>query len=199
MRRRDFLAAAGAGSAFAEAPPVVPVYVVTDTRAKFGRGVRDQFLMEIWGAAVKQFGAIGIRLEADFGEGEVGRAPSSLPVFKGLRHGVVNLVLTDAIPMQWDLGRGLAGVSVLLDGVHLCVIAVPRAHGNQIPLLSLNTCVHELLHVLLQDIYEARPKGLEGSGREARIDWYATRMWLFHDGAEVRRATAAYLARTSKK
>jgi hypothetical protein len=75
------------------------------------------------------------------------------------------------------------------------VIALRYAHGHQAPFLSVNTCVHELLHVLLGDIFEDRPAGLAGHRRELRVDWHATRMWLFHDGGAVRSATEAYLER----
>jgi hypothetical protein len=33
------------------------------------------------------------------------------------------------------------------------------------------------------------------SGREVRVDYYATRLWLFHDGEEVRQSGEAYLRR----
>ena len=75
------------------------------------------------------------------------------------------------------------------------MVALDHAHGHQIPLLSVNTCVHELLHALLHDIFERRPDGLLGEARELRIDWYATRLWLFHDGAAIRRAAQAYVER----
>jgi len=65
----------------------------------------------------------------------------------------------------------------------------------RLPFFSLNTCVHELLHVLLHDIFQPRPKGLQGEGREFRVDLYATRLWLFHDGIMIRKAAQAYLNR----
>ncbi len=100
--------------------------------------------------------------------------------------------------MQWDQGRALCGVTLRYRGYHLCVIALDRAHGFQLPLLSVNTCTHELLHVLLLDIFEDRPEGLAGQAREFRIDWYATRLWLFHDGAAIRGMTRNYLSRLSR-
>jgi len=60
------------------------------------------------------------------------------------------------------------------DGYPVSMIALPYAHGNQIPFLSVNTCVHELLHALLQDIFVSRPKWYQSDGREFRSDWYAT-------------------------
>jgi hypothetical protein len=51
------------------------------------------------------------------------------------------------------------------------------------------------LHILLDDTREGRPKSWRGHQREARIDWYATRMWLFHDGGAVRAGARAWLAR----
>ena len=87
----------------------------------------------------------------------------------------------------------MTGVSTQYDGYHISMIALDYAHGHQIPFLAVNTCVHELLHVLLEDIFEVHPKGLAGYERESRIDWYATRLWLFHDGAGIRTAAQAYL------
>jgi len=49
--------------------------------------------------------------------------------------------------------------------------------------------------VLLQDIFEIHPQGLPGYEREFRIDWYATRLWLFHDGAAIRKSAEVYLER----
>jgi hypothetical protein len=39
------------------------------------------------------------------------------------------------------------------------MIALNYAHAHKIPLVAVNTCVHELLHALLQDIY-GLPKGV---------------------------------------
>ena len=105
------------------------------------------------------------------------------------------MVITDQIIQNWDRGRGLTGVSAQYDGYHISMIALDYAHGHQIPFLAVNTCVHELLHVLLQDIFEVHPTGLAGYERESRIDWYATRLWLFHDAGAIRKSAEAYLAR----
>jgi hypothetical protein len=125
----------------------------------------------------------------------VRRTPGDQPLFTGLRRGVLNLVITDYIPMAWDHGRALAGVTTIHDGYHLCLIALRYAHGNQTPFLSVNTCVHEVLHALVGDIFIRGPKWYQTGGREMRIDWYATRLWLFRDGAAVRDAARTYLRR----
>jgi hypothetical protein len=75
------------------------------------------------------------------------------------------------------------------------MIALNWAHGHQIPFLSVNTCVHELLHALLGDIFEDRPAGWRGAAREFRIDAYATRLWLFRDGSHIRQAAQVYVDR----
>ena len=107
----------------------------------------------------------------------------------------MNLVLTDHIPMKWDNGRALAGITTIQGGYHVCLIALQYAHGNQVPFLSVNTCVHELLHALMQDVFVRRPTWYQTGGREFRIDWYATGLWLFHDGAAIRKSAQAYLNR----
>ncbi len=127
--------------------------------------------------------------------GEIRRSPGGKPIFVGLRRDAVNLVLTDTIPIHWDGGRALKGVATIVDGCHLCVIALRYAHGHRIPLLSTNTCVHEMLHVFLQDIFVNRPSRLESEERELRIDWYATRLWLFGRDDEVRSSAEGYLRR----
>lgn len=113
----------------------------------------------------------------------------------GLRRGVINLVLTGHIPMHWDRGRARAGVTTAYDGYHICLIALSYAHGNQVPFMKVNTCVHELLHALLQDILITRPTWSQAKGRELRTDWYATRLWLFRDGAAIRESARQYLSR----
>jgi hypothetical protein len=97
--------------------------------------------------------------------------------------------------MEWDHARALSGVTTRYQGYHLCMVALNYAHGHQIPFLSVNTCLHELLHALLGDIFESRPEGLPGAAREFRVDWYATRLWLFHDGAHIRKAAQTYAER----
>ena len=105
---------------------------------------------------------------------------------------MINFVVSDRIPIEWDNGRALSGVTTRYRGYHLCMVALNHAHCHQIPLLAVNTCVHELLHALLQDIFVSRPKWFQASGRELRIDSYATRLWLFHDGAAIRKSAQAY-------
>ena len=129
------------------------------------------------------------------GPGEVRRTAGDRPNFIGLRRGVMNLVITDHIPMLWDNARALAGVATLYGAYPVCLIALRFAHGNQIPFVAVNTCVHELLHALMQDIFVGDPSWYQSGGREFRIDWYATRMWLFHDGAAVRKSAQVYLER----
>jgi hypothetical protein len=123
------------------------------------------------------------------------RTAADKPFFIGLRRGAINLVLTGHIPLYWDAGRALPGVTTIYDGYHVCMLALPYAHGNRLPFLSVNTCVHELLHALLQDVLVPNPKWFQSGAREFRVDWYATRLWLFHDGAAIRKSAQQYLYR----
>lgn len=197
MKRRDFIqtAAVAAIGPSAQARLVVPVHRVMDARAQCPPEQLRLFWSSIWPEAVRDFSGGGIELQTSDGRGEVRRSPGDKPIFVGLRRGVINLVLTGHIPMRWDNGRASAGVTTLYDGYHVCMVALRYAHGNQAPFLSVNTCVHELLHALLQDILVNRPKWFQAGGREFRIDWYATRLWLFHDGAAIRQSAQAYLDR----
>jgi hypothetical protein len=198
MTRRDFVSRAAAAvivPAVSQANLILPVRRVMNSRAKLTPGQLREFSSAIWPEAVRDFKRCGIDLQSSESKGEVKRSPSDRPVFTGLDRGVINVVVTDRIPMYWDGGRALSGVTTQYERYHLCVIALDHAHGHQIPFLSLNTCVHELLHVLLQDIYVNRPKTMQRRGRELRIDWYATRLWLFHEGEAIRSAAQEYLER----
>ena len=196
MTRRGFLAAALAASR-PRAPGrlAVPLHRILDGRAKMPAERIAHFWPRLWNEANHDYGQGGIEFEISDGPGEIRHSPGDNPIFVGLERGKVNLVVTDTIPMYWDGGRALAGVSTIHQGYHISLIALRYAHRNQIAFFSVNTCLHEILHVLLQDIFLPAPKWYQVSGREARVDYYATRLWLFHDGEEVRRSGSAYLRR----
>ena len=197
MTRRQFIwtAAAATGGSGGPARLLVPVHRVMDSRARCSPEQLRHFWYTVWPEAARDFSHGGMQLQTSDGPGEVRRSPGDQPIFVGLRRGVVNLVLTDHIPMKWDNGRALAGITTIQGGYHVCLIALQYAHGNQVPFLSVNTCVHELLHALMQDVFVRRPTWYQTGGREFRIDWYATGLWLFHDGAAIRKSAQAYLGR----
>jgi len=195
MTRRAFLWTAAAIRSTAQGLLRVPIHRVMDVRAHCTPEQLRQFWSSIWPETVRDFSQGGIELQTSDGRGEVRRSAGDNPMFVGLHRGVINLVLTDHIPLYWDNGRALAGVTTLWDGYPVSMIAIPYAHGNQIPFLSVNTCVHELLHALLQDIFISRPKLYQSDGREFRSDWYATSLWLFHNGAAIRESAQACLDR----
>jgi hypothetical protein len=142
--------------------------------------------------AVRDFERCGIQLQRVWRKGEIRRSPGGNPIFTGLDQNALNLVLTDNVPLNWDNGRGVAGVAARYQGYDLCVLSIQKSHCHQVPFISVNTCVHEILHVLFADISQNRPKGLKGDCRELRIDWLATRLWLFREGAAIREAAVAY-------
>jgi hypothetical protein len=198
MTRRDFLRSLAATPSVAAAAParvIVPLHRVTDSRARCTPEQINRFWWKIWPEAVATFAHGGIALQTSDGPGRVRRTAGDTPIFDGLRRGMLNLVLTDHIPMKWDRGRALAGATTIFDGYHVSLIALQYAHGNQVPFFSVNTCVHEMLHALLQDVFVSRPNWFQGGGRESRTDWYATSLWLFHNGAAVRRSARGYLER----
>lgn len=195
MTRRELVAAFAGLALRGETGLTVPVRLIFDRRAKGDFGA---FREGVWAEAVGSFARCGIRLEWVEAREEMGLLPSGRPRIQGLEHGRVNVVVTDLIPMQWDKAQGLAGVTTQYDGYHLCLVAMRHAHGHQIPFVSTNTCVHELLHVLMGDVFELRPKGWAGAQREWRIDSLATRMWLFGEGEEVRAAVRGYLGRMGR-
>ncbi len=193
MTRRDFISVAAAARAVAPARLSVPVHRITDTRAAIPPERLGHFWSAIWPEAFRTFGYGGIDLQTSDGPGEVGHSAADRPILTGLRRGSINLVLTGSLPLYWDNARALPGVTTLYHGYPVCMIALRYAHGNRVPLLSLNTCVHELLHALLGDILLTRPTAFQASEREYRTDWHATRLWLFHDGAAIRKSAKAYL------
>lgn len=194
MTRRCFLSGA-AGSltmrASTGAPLILPVHRVLDKRANPAPKQLSRFIWSIWPEAVRDFNRCGMRFEHSEDMGEIRLSPGDRPLFAGLERGAINLMLTDRLPMAWDRGRALAGASTLWEGHCVCVIALRYAHVHRVPFLSVNTCVHELLHVLLGDVFLSPPNWFQSGGREFRIDWYATRMWLFQDGAAVRKSAQA--------
>jgi hypothetical protein len=197
MTRRAFLTMASAPAVLSASgdPLVVPVHHIIDSRANFKPDQLQRFSTDVWQEAVRDFSRCGIAFKTSVQGGEIRRSPSDRPIFTGLEPGVVNMVLTGSIPLAWDNGRRLSGVATRWYGYHLCVIAVRYAHAHQIPFLSVNTCVHELMHVLLQDVYESHPQGAGRSVREWRIDLYATRLWLFRECPGLRDAASAYVGR----
>jgi hypothetical protein len=196
MTRREFVSTAAAVVfSRSPAPLIVPLHRVMDARAKCTLEQVSHFSSSIWPEAVRDFQRCGIQFQVSQVTGEVRRSPGGRPVFIGLEQRAINLVITDHILQNWDQGKGVTGVSTHYDGYDICMIALDYAHGHQIPFLAVNTCVHELLHVLLMDIFEIHPKGLPGYEREFRIDWYATRLWLFHDGVAIRKSAEAYIER----
>jgi hypothetical protein len=197
MTRREFFSSVVAAGVIhtASVPVVVPVRIVIDGRPHWRSDQIPRFWSRMWPQASGDFASGGIRLDTSVTDGEVRRSPGGRPIFIGLDRGTLNLVITDQIPMAWDRGRALSGVTAHYEGYHICMVALNYAHGHQIPFLSVNTCLHELLHALLQDIFEDRPAGLRGATREFRVDWYATRLWLFHDGAHIRQSAKAYVER----
>lgn len=173
----------------------VPLCLVRDTKAKLTREANQDFWGQLWPQAVGNFAAGGIRLEWKTVDGTVERPPGRQPVVTGLDPARLNLVLTSTIPMEWDSGRSLSGVTLRYRGLHVSMISLYRAHGHLMPLISVNTCVHEILHALMLDIYDVNPQGLTGAEREFRIDYLASRLWLFHDGSGIRGSARKYVER----
>lgn len=197
MTRREFASAVLLARAPA-APVVLPLRRIVDAKAQCAPETMRKFWSEIWPEAFREFGRGGIQLQVEDAPGEMHRTAGDQPIFIGLRRGILNLVLTDHIPMNWDSGRALAGVTLLYDRYPLCLIAMRYAHGNQAPFLSVNTVVHEMLHAVMGDIFVSSPTWYQAGGREWRIDGYASRLWLFHDGGAIRDGVRSFLARIGR-
>lgn len=197
MTRREFIQSVVPMSAALARPAViaVPVHRVTDARAKCTPEQFRRFWWSIWPEAVRDLHAGGIQIEITDGPGEIRRSAADRPLFAGLRRAALNLVLTDRLPLYWDKARALPGAATIFDGYHVCLLSLWYAHAHQVPFVSVNTCLHELLHALMQDVFIPRPTWYQTIRRERRIDSYATRLWLIRDGAAVRRSAQQYVNR----
>lgn len=197
MTRRRFLHAAFLASAAAPARVAVPIHRITDAKAQFPPGALDGFWHSIWPQAARDFASGGIDLQTTDGLGSIGHTAADRPFFTGLVRGALNLIVTDRLPLYWDDARALSGVTTFDRGYCMSLIALRYAHGNRAPLLSTNTCTHEILHALLLDVFVTRPSNYQSVEREYRVDWYATRLWLFGDGAAVRESARKFVAKIS--
>jgi hypothetical protein len=196
MTRRHFVSlAAAVVSTGEQAPVVIPVHRVVDANAPSSAENRQRFWWKIWPETVRDFNRAGVQLQTTDATGEIRHTAGDRPIFIGLERGAINLVLTDHIPPLWDNAHALAGMSVLMGGYAVCLIALRFAHGHQIPFFSTNVCLHEMLHVIFQDIYIQKPKWYVEHDHELRNDSYATRLWLFHDGAAIHRAAQSFAGR----
>jgi hypothetical protein len=196
MTRREWLAAFSLFRRASDGSPLlIPVHLIVDRKARWRASTIKTFWSEVWPQAVKDFARGGMRIESTVEVGEVERPPERDPYIERLRRHAINFVLTDQVPVHWDKGRALTGLSTFYRGHVVCMAALHRAHGHRFPFVSVNTCVHELLHALLGDVFESRPGTAVRQARELLVDMYATRLWLFGDGAAIRESARAFLGR----
>ena len=173
----------------------IPIHRVMDRNARCSPAEISHFFRNVWDEAIQEFARGGITFAITDQSGEVLKHPSGKPRFKCLQRDAINVILTDRVPLDWDKGRSLAGVAVVYEGYCLCVISMREAHGNQIPFVGTNTVIHELLHILLQDVFIARTDLTHGQSREARADYYATKLWLFGSADFIRQEARSCLRR----
>lgn len=89
--------------ASAAAPPLtIPINQVIDSRIQWGEEKTERLWSRIWLEAVRDFGYCGIDLQSKSRTAEVGRSPSGQPEIDGLEPRMINLVVTDHIPLGWD-------------------------------------------------------------------------------------------------
>jgi len=195
MMRRVFVLGGSAAVAWASSPPplLLPVRLIVDRAPNFSAPRLEAFRESLWSEAVRSLAGCGIRLDVTWASGEVGRPAFREPIIAALERRALNFVVTDRIPVEWDHSGTMCGLTTLYRGFHLCMVALDHAHGNQLPFLSVNTCLHELLHALLLDIFAARPSEWQRQTHEARVDWYATRLWLLGGAGDLRDSAAIYL------
>jgi len=192
VTRRGFLVAASAAAA--NQPLTLAVDQIFNLRANLTAS-RLKGQASLWGEASSEFERCGVRLSGDSRMGEIRLSPGGRPIFTALNQRAINVYFTDRIPMDWDRARALAGVSTRYDNASLCVIALRYARVNRIPFLAVNTCVHELLHVITGDIFRRQTGRFSTETRELAIDAMATRLWFGGGCGDVTEAARAYRAR----
>ena len=118
MTRRDLLGLLAPAALQAAADPrvVVPIHRIVDARVK-----NPPNWPKLWNEAVQDFRQGGIDFQISDGPGEVRRTAADNPNFIGLKGRAINVIATDTLPMYWDGGRALAGVSTIHDGYHICM------------------------------------------------------------------------------
>ncbi len=138
LTRRQLLGAMAAGGALTgrAGDLVVPVHQIFDGSTKWNQERLSWFRSRLWPEAEGDLKKCGIRLQVTSATGDVERPAWREPVVKGLQRGVINFVITGRIPILWDRGRGLSGVSSLYRGHHMCMIALIRANMHQAPFIS---------------------------------------------------------------
>ena len=183
------------GATGATGPLKIPVHRIVDSRGGCTPEQLHNLWWTMWPECVRLFSRCGLQLATTDELGEIKRSAASRPIFTGVRRGAINVVITRHLPLDWARGRGIAGVTTIWAGYHICLIALDHAHANRIPLIAVNTLVHEMLHALLQDLFVVRPTATEIEKHEWRVNWIATRLWLLADCSGVRESAEAYVRR----
>lgn len=173
----------------------IPVLRVMDKNAILTAAELQRFSATVWDEAVRLFRLCEVSLPSAQRIGEIRQYPSGRPRFIGLERQMLNVVLTDTIPLDWDNGRSLCGVTTIYEGYHVCAISLKNAYPNRLPFLAVNTVVHELLHIIQGDIFVRRSGLLNGADREAAVDWLATRLWLLGAAPGVKQSAREYVHR----
>jgi hypothetical protein len=176
----------------------VPVLRLVNRNIASTAAELQQFCATVWDQAARAFRTCGVELRTVQRIGDIRQYPSGRPRFLGLERTMLNVVLTDTIPLDWDNGRSLSGVTTIYEGYHLSVVALKNAYANRLPFLAVNTVVHELLHVFRGDIFVRRGSLLNGADREAAVDWQATQIWLSGGAPGLKDCARAYVQRLAE-
>jgi hypothetical protein len=198
LPRRRLLTAALLAPRLPAAPVEIPVLRLLDKHTAASAADIQRFSATIWDEAARAFHSCGVVLRTTARTEEIRRYPSGRPQFLGLQRNSLNVVLTHVVPLYWDSGRSLSGVTTIYEGYHLSVIALRNAYANRLPLLAVNTVVHELLHAFLGDIFTRQSAPWHGADREAAVDWQATRLWLTGHAPHIQQQARVYALRLAQ-
>src|SRR5438270_14036321 len=98
------------------APLTLPVHIVQDSAAKLGPKVLRRFWNVTWPEALRNLAFAGIRVQTTFEHADMWKPDFRPPIIGGVQKGVLNLVLTNRIPDEWDRGLAINGVTTLYRG-----------------------------------------------------------------------------------
>jgi hypothetical protein len=148
----------------------LPIVVHIDRR---GSQIRTTHVRWFWECLLREAEHdlihAGVRITSTVGQGWIERGDIDA-FFHGVQPEAINVYVTHWIPLCWDLGRGLCGLSGLAGATEVIVVSAENAHRHIVPYLATNTLAHEIGHVLRGDLRLRNPGGWEEQQRELSLD-----------------------------
>jgi hypothetical protein len=97
-------------------------------------------------------------------------------LFHGVVPKAVNVFVTPWVPLCWDKGMGLCGLSGIAAGTDTVIVSTANAHRHLVPYLATNTLLHEFGHVLRGDLHRKNTNGWGEQMDELAVDRTVTHL-----------------------